>query len=131
MMSRNTFCFSCVTFWLSLVSSFLRPQNPLEFPLRLQGTVGMGGASHVPQVPVSHPSPSHPPLPSRVGAPDSSCSPFSVTPSTRHAPWAPVSPAWLYMSAPPLLPVLTSLRMDSRPVLFCLFFFFKGRSCWC
>lgn len=46
---------------------------------------------------------------------------FLVPPSTHRVPWAPVSPAWLCMSAPQLLPILTSLKMDCRPV----FFFFS------
>ena len=114
------------------MSSFSRPQNPLEFHLHLKCTVGMYlhvGSQPCPRrYPLLSPSRSHPPLPSPPGAPDSSRSPLLGHSFHPPCPLGSCFSAWLCISAPQLLPVLTSLRMDSRPVFCCCccLFIFEG-----
>ena len=106
-----------------------KTSEPTRIPLALKvhnwDVPACGEPAMSPQVPTSQPQP----FPSSSPFPTGSSGLIPLTSSWSFLP-PTMSPglrfsAWLCISAPQLLPVLTSLRMDSRPVFFvvvvCLF----------
>ena len=109
-----------------------KTSEPIRIPLALKvhnwDVPACGEPAMSRRYPLLSPSRSHPPLPSPPGAPDSSRSPLLGHSFHPPCPLGSCFSAWLCISAPQLLPVLTSLRMDSRPVFCCCccLFIFEG-----